>query len=154
MMAAVMRAPSTGGAGEEYARGMSILAKRHVRRRWLLLALLPALALRLLIPAGYMPADAAPLSLQICPEGFPAALLQHAGHHHHHAGGGAHGAGGHAGGAHCVFAGAGAGGPIAYQTAQVVRPAAEPLAPAAYRAPVLPVRLVHLPEARGPPVAV
>ena len=133
---------------------MPTLPIPQVRRRWLLLALLPALALRLLVPAGYMPADAAPLSLQICPEGFPGALLPHAAHHHHHEGGGTQGAGGHGSGGHCVFASAGAGGPPAQQTPALASPAAGPLPPLGYCAPVLPIRLVHLPEARGPPAAV
>jgi hypothetical protein len=38
-------------------------------------ALLVALVVRALIPAGFMPAADRPFSFQICPDGFPAALL-------------------------------------------------------------------------------
>ena len=122
-------------------------------RRWALPGLLPVLWLHLLVPAGFMPADDAPLSLAICPEGFPAALLAHAGHHHHHGGGG-HGGGGHGGGEHCVFAAAAANGPPSQPAAAFESPPAEPVAVGSYCAPTLPIRLVHLPEARGPPAAV
>ncbi|MDE2136881.1 MAG: hypothetical protein KGJ68_05545 [Gammaproteobacteria bacterium] len=114
------------------------------RGRWALLAL-PVLLLQLLIPAGFMPADDAALSLQICPEGLPAALLAHAGHHHHHGGGG------HRGGEHCVFAAGGANGPPSQHTPATASPRTGLVAAASWRAPLLPVRLVHLPEARGPP---
>jgi hypothetical protein len=60
------------------------------QRRWLASLLVVAFALRALIPAGFMPGGEGALPLQICPEGFPAALLSgtadhaaHAGHHHH-----------------------------------------------------------------------
>jgi hypothetical protein len=109
-----------------------------------LLALLPALWLHLLIPAGFMPASDASLSLQICPEGFPAGLLAHAGHHHH-------GGGGHGGGEHCVFGMAGANGPLSQQAPAPASPCPVLLAAGSRCAPILPVRLVYLPEARGPP---
>src|SRR5690349_21541548 len=65
------------------------------QRLWVISALLVALVVRALIPAGFMPATDRPLSFQICPDGFPAALLGDAtgisaGHepepatHHHH----------------------------------------------------------------------
>jgi hypothetical protein len=70
------------------------------QRLWVISTLLVALLVRALIPAGFMPATDRPFSFQICPDGFPAALLQypsegsgagapagqdaasHAGHHH------------------------------------------------------------------------
>jgi hypothetical protein len=121
------------------------LARLRARRRFWALLALPALWLHLLIPAGFMPANDAPLSLQICPEGFPAGLLAHAGHHHHH-GGGEHG-----GGEHCTFGAAGGNGPPSQQAPPLAHPypvlvAAEPCG-----APRLFVRLVYLPQARGPP---
>lgn len=44
-------------------------------RRRLVVAVLLALALRALIPIGFMPAGDGTLSLMICPGGFPPALL-------------------------------------------------------------------------------
>jgi hypothetical protein len=121
---------------------------RRRRLSWALLALLPALWLHLLIPAGFMPARGAALSLEICPEGFPAGLLAHAGHHHH-PGGGEHG-----GGEHCVFGVAGATGPPSQQAPVPQSPCPELVAAGSCCAPILPVRLVYLSEARGPPPAV
>jgi len=73
------------------------------QRLWVIGTLLVALVVRALIPAGFMPATDRPFSFQICPDGFPAALLgdaagaaatpipaaahgdatMPAGHHHH-----------------------------------------------------------------------
>lgn len=62
---------------------MSIRLATFRQHRWLLSLLALALALRALIPVGFMPGGNGQLALQICPEGFPAALLQPSGHHHH-----------------------------------------------------------------------
>jgi hypothetical protein len=69
---------------------MSIRLTSLRRHRWLASFLALAFVLRALIPAGFMPGGNGPLPLQICPDGFPAALLAapgdhsaHAGHHHH-----------------------------------------------------------------------
>ncbi|MGP8034978.1 MAG: hypothetical protein ACLPQ6_12680 [Steroidobacteraceae bacterium] len=122
--------------------------RRSRRRRWALFALLPALWLQLLIPAGFMPASDAPLSLQICPEGFPAGLLAHAGHQHHHRGGA------HGGGEHCAFGATAGNGPPSQPPPPVANPYPLLLAAESCGAPILPVRLVHLPQARGPPAVV
>lgn len=45
------------------------------QRLWVISTLLIALFVRALIPAGFMPATDRPLSFQICPDGFPASLL-------------------------------------------------------------------------------
>jgi hypothetical protein len=50
------------------------LSRRKTRPR-LVCAVLLALALRALIPIGFMPAGDGTLSLMICPGGFPPALL-------------------------------------------------------------------------------
>jgi hypothetical protein len=110
---------------------------------WLLL---PVLLVRALIPAGFMPAREASFPVEICPEGFPAQLLTHAGHQH------GHGEGGRAHGDHCVFGTCG-GGPLPEPAACGASPAAPAVAASPAAAPVLLVRLVHLPEARGPPTA-
>jgi hypothetical protein len=99
---------------------------------------------RALIPPGFMPAHATPPALAICPEGFPASLLGHAAHH-----GGAN----HAHTDHCVFGGGGASAP-APQPANLsgVWLALQPPVRRPDCAPLV-VRLIHLPEARGPPPA-
>jgi hypothetical protein len=48
---------------------------RTKQRLWVISALLVALLVRALIPAGFMPASDRPFSFQVCPDGFPAALL-------------------------------------------------------------------------------
>jgi hypothetical protein len=50
-------------------------ALRPKQRLWIISALLLALVVRALIPAGFMPATDRPFSFEICPDGFPAALL-------------------------------------------------------------------------------
>jgi hypothetical protein len=73
---------------------MSIRPISFRPHRWLAAIAVLAFALRALIPAGFMPGGSGPLTLQICPDGFPPALLDssggehsaHAGHHHHHPG--------------------------------------------------------------------
>jgi hypothetical protein len=63
----------------------------RVQRQWLISLLLVAVAVRALIPAGFMPSAERPFSFQICPDGFPAQLLhgasaplgEHAAHHAH-----------------------------------------------------------------------
>jgi len=114
-------------------------------RRLLAGLMLAAFAVRALIPPGFMPAHAAPLALEICPDGFPAQMLGHAAHHSH---------GNHAHADHCVFGGAGAGAP-APQLASLAVLWLAPQPPVERREPVTPVvRLIHLPQARGPPTAV
>jgi hypothetical protein len=119
------------------------------RRRQLLAALmLAAFAVRALVPAGFMPAGGGAFSIEICPEGFsaqPLSQLPHGGHHH-------------PGGSpthteHCVFGSAGASGPVR-QLAALGALALLQHAPAArFIAAPTAVRLVHLPQARGPPAA-
>jgi hypothetical protein len=104
-----------------------------------------AFAVRALVPPGFMPAHAAPLTLEICPDGFPAQLLGHAAHHSH---------GNHAHADHCVFGGAAGTGPVA-QLANLDGVWLAPQPPAERRERVTPaVWLIHLPQARGPPTAI
>jgi hypothetical protein len=51
---------------------------RPNQRLWVISTLLIALFVRALIPTGFMPATDRPFSFQICPDGFPAALLNDA----------------------------------------------------------------------------
>lgn len=62
---------------------MSIRFANLRQHRWLASLLVVALALRALIPVGFMPSGNGQLALQICPEGLPAFLLHSSGHHHH-----------------------------------------------------------------------
>ena len=109
--------------------------------------MLLAFALRALIPPGFMPASDRPFTVEICPEGFPAELLMMGGHHHHHGGPQSHTE-------HCVFGTACASAPPSHPAlltdlspSTLVR--ATPLVTVAAI-----VRLVHLPQVRGPPSTV
>jgi hypothetical protein len=106
--------------------------------------MLAAFAVRALIPQGFMPSHAAPLSLEICPDGLPAQLLAHGVHRH---------PGGHPHSEHCVFGSTAGYGPVTQLTSPGLLSfglqAPLPSAPAA----AIPIRLVHLPQARGPPAA-
>jgi Protein of unknown function (DUF2946) len=124
----------------------STFAERRTGEQRLAWLLLPALLLRVLIPLGFMPAHEAPFSLEICPDGFPTQLLSHPAHHHDHGGGG------RAHSEHCVFGTAG-GGPLSQSAACGARPAQLPVVAPPPPRPVIFVRLVHLPEPRGPPAA-
>ena len=107
--------------------------------------MLLAFVVRALVPQGFMPASDSSFSIEICPEGFPAQLLAHAGHHH---------PGTHSHTEHCVFGSACAGGPVSHLascSAAFRLPSALPAARVP-SAPIL-VQLVHLPHARGPPAA-
>jgi hypothetical protein len=105
---------------------------------------LVAFAARALVPEGFMPAPARPLTLQICPEGFPAQLL-HEGHAHH---------AGHSHREHCVFGSAGASGPLPQPPPLSCVWLPQPV-PAARCIPAARVvELVHLPQPRGPPATV
>jgi hypothetical protein len=114
------------------------------RGRGLIAALiLAAFGVHALVPEGFMPGGG--LSAQICPDGFPDQLLS-GGARHHHGGGPSHSD-------HCAFGSAGSGGPLPQLStlahSLIVRdmPAEDVLSVAAY------VRLVHLPQARAPPLA-
>ena len=143
--------------------------------------LLVALVVRALIPAGFMPATDRPLSFQICPDGFPAALLPDAapladgpaGHHHHDNGdplahaGHHHDSGGllavahhhdgpshnhsSASAEHCVFAAAAGAFALAF-AATLAEPVANISAPdVAYVSPAFESNRFRLPQPRGPP---
>lgn len=107
--------------------------------------MLAAFALHALVPVGFMPSGSGRFPVEICPEGFPAQLLHHASHHH--------GGGSPLHGEHCVFAGTGTSGPLQQHVLSALAPAARPLAPVRRTAAPPDIRLVHLPQARGPPPA-
>jgi hypothetical protein len=107
--------------------------------------LLLAFVARALVPQGFMLASEGRISIEICPDGFPAQLLGHAGHHHH---GGAHWQS-----EHCLFGSASATGPVSHvpPLTGVFIAAITPAAPVDSAAVL--IRLVHLPHVRGPPAA-
>jgi len=99
-----------------------------------------------LIPQGFMPAAGRPWSLEICPEGFPAQLLRHAGHHHDGRT--------HSYTEHCLFGSAPTSGPVLHLPL-LTDPHLTELIPATYFiSRVVRVQLVYLPHARGPPIPV
>jgi hypothetical protein len=134
------------------------------QRLWVISTLLIALFVRALIPAGFMPATDRPFSFQICPDGFPAALLQdeaeHQASHHHHVDGMLMGAHDHSGPAHnhssvsaehCVFAAAAGVFALAW-AATFSAPAATITAPdVAYLPPSFESLRFRLSQPRGPP---
>jgi hypothetical protein len=121
---------------------------RRAQRAWLLGFVLPAMLLRAFIPVGFMPASGAPLSIEICPEGFPAGLLTHADHRHHHDGQR------HGRSEHCAFGTSCGGGPLAQQSLRLESDCTERAPTPSRTEPVVLVRLVQLPQARGPPTSV
>jgi hypothetical protein len=111
-------------------------------RTRLLAAVLLALALRSLIPVGFMPAADGSLSLIMCHDGFPPALL--AGH----ASRGGHGIRDND---HCGFCtGFSAAPPTQLPAALFLLLAGFAAVAVAAAAPAR-IRLVHLPQARAPP---
>jgi hypothetical protein len=119
------------------------LPARSTRRALLSILMLAAFAVRALVPEGFMPAAGAPLALEICPEGSGPLASSHLAHHHHGTPG-AHGE-------HCVFGSAGAGGPAPHSSAPHFVPGPLPAAALRRSAPLSDVRLVYLPQPRGPP---
>jgi len=121
---------------------MRIAWRRHRGRELIAALILAAFGVHALIPEGYMPGGG-PLSIRICPDGFPARLLSHDAHHHH---GGAP--------AHtdrCAFGSAGTGGPLS-SAAPLADTSTARYAPAVDALSIaVPVRLVHLPQPRAPP---
>jgi hypothetical protein len=117
------------------------------RRPRLALLVLPALLLRALIPMGFMPARETPFSVTICPDGFPTQLLVHAAHHHHQ------GRGDAGRGDHCLFGSTSGSGPLSESAPGGATLAALQLAGPPPATPAFSVRLVYLPEPRGPPAA-
>lgn len=102
-----------------------------------------AFSLRALIPQGFMPASDQPLSVQICPDGFPTQLLTHAAHHH---------SGGHWQTEHCVFGSACAAGPAPHLPSLSYISFARYVPVSRYILTVAVVQVVYLPQPRGPPL--
>ena len=123
---------------------MRIRFYRRASRLLIAGAMLFAFVVRSFIPQGFMPSSERPFSVEICPEGFPAQLLVHAGHHHNGAG--------HSYTDHCVFGTACVSITPSHSSILTHIPLSS-LAPAARSvARAIVVRLVYLPHSRGPPV--
>jgi len=148
-------------------------AREHRRRTLLASIMLVALALRALIPPGFMPASDRPFAIEICWEGFPGDLLARgeparahsmagmdsmsrepagtSGHgllqraHHQHSGSRSHSE-------HCVFGTASGAGPIPHLPLPCDVSPPRQLRTVAFVSIAGAVRLVHLPQPRAPPV--
>lgn len=131
---------------------MSVSFKSPRQRRWLASLLVVAYALRALIPGGFMPGSGGALALQICPVGFPAALLSHANEHegHHSSGSPAHDHNSWMSG-HCAFAAAAAGAPPPCISAVVVVVHPRGSQPRIATVPASLDFRFHIAQPRGPP---
>jgi hypothetical protein len=129
-------------------------------RRWLLFAIvLPALALRALVPAGFMPMrdEQGRLAVMLCPgevtiSGLTSSVDPHVHHHHHHPGsaGGAHDAS-HPGHTICPFT-LSAGPALAYSVdIQAVPPQRVDFAASTRHVNPLIDTILRAQTARGPP---
>jgi hypothetical protein len=121
---------------------MRIAWRRHRGRELVAALILAAFGVHALIPEGFMPGDG-PLSIRICPDGFPAQLLDH-GAHHHHGGSPAHTD-------RCAFGSAGPGGPLTSLAPLADASTARDAPAVDLLSLAVAVRLVHLPQPRAPP---
>lgn len=134
---------------------------QEVRSRWIISILLMALALRALVPVGFMPSAEHPFSVQICPDGFPAQLLDHGhGFHHEHAVAHEHGRHDFSGGRHqhdaarsehCVFAAMAGIGPTSHATAAGPRLDDSTTVAASFLPAPFAQQRYYIPQPRGPP---
>jgi hypothetical protein len=152
---------------------MRLSPRKRLRRTLLASIMLVAFASRALIPPGFMPASDRPFSMEICWEGYPAALLAHGepanaapteldamgmdsmgmdstsheaprkAHHHH--------SGSPSGTEHCVFGTACSAGPIHHLPLPADISSARRLRSVAFVSIAGTVHLVHLPQSRAPP---
>lgn len=131
---------------------------RQATRARVIAAVLLAFAVRSLIPLGFMPASDGSLSLMICPAGFPLALLPGA-DHMSMPGGMAMPVDQHHGNAatddgYCVFTTGFSAAPPPLVLATLLLLLAVAALTSVMAAPLTGIRLVHLPQARAPPVRI
>jgi hypothetical protein len=135
---------------------------RRTHRHTIISALLIALFVRALIPVGFMPATDRPFSFQICPDVFPAQLVQnaHAEHAAHHKHGGGAGSEPEQGSPHehsfsksehCVFAAAAGVGPLAFALTFFAPDSDLDSPEFFYASPVLQQQRHRIQQPRGPP---
>jgi len=118
--------------------------------------MLVALASRVLIPPGFMPAGDRPFWIEICWDGLPAGVLAQLepaqaaamgmgsmpmDHHHHQP----------SQSEHCVFGGGCSAGAIPHLPLPSDFSSAQLLRAAAFTSIAIVVRVVHLPQSRAPP---
>jgi hypothetical protein len=128
---------------------------------WIIGIVLMALAVRALIPAGFMPSAEQPFTLQICPEGFPSQLLDRRhGFHHEHSEGHDHAPRDSLGGTHrhdlsrsehCVFAAAAGIGPAPHAEVLAAWVEAATASSVPPQSPPLGVQRFRTPQPRAPP---
>jgi hypothetical protein len=145
---------------------MRLILSERSRRKLLASTLLVAFAARALIPAGFMPGPDRPFAIEICPEGFPAEMLEHGEPQHtdsmglgsmdmdsmspesvpahHHSGSPSHSE-------HCVFGTACSAGPTTHSALPTGLSSAPPLLAVACDSIAVAVHLVRLPQPRAPP---
>ena len=140
---------------------MRLGPRMRSRRTLLASIMLVAFVLRALVPPGFMPASDRPFSIEICWEGFPAAMLAHgepphadsmdmgsmpahSGAQHHHSGSPSHSE-------HCVFGTACSAGPIPHLPLLSEISSTQQLRAVAFASFAGAVRVVHLPQPRAPP---
>ena len=116
----------------------------HRGRGLVAVLVLAAFGVHALIPDGFMPGGGR-LSIQICPDGFPGQLVT-SGASHHHGGNAPHTD-------HCAFGSTGPGGPLASLSSLAASTLARDVPAVDVLSPDAAVRLVHLPQPRGPPAA-
>jgi hypothetical protein len=102
---------------------------------------LAALVLRALIPTGFMPSGESPFSLVICHDGLPAHVLLH--HEHHHSGRSSSFD-------HCPFGGL-ASAPTPHFATTVPVTGDDTYATPLFESTPANIRLVYIPQPRGPP---
>lgn len=140
--------PATQGMHSQLASMRSSLF-RNSEHRLLASIVLVALILRALIPSGFMPAGNGSFGLIVCPDGFRAGFqaqaLAHHDHHHQH-----QSSGQSAHFEHCPFGGlAAAPPPHCAVFAGIAHFTGDPSPTLELSAAS--IKLVHLPQPRGPP---
>lgn len=121
-----------------------MISGKRCRRTLMASIMLIAFVSRALIPPGFMPASGRPFSIEICPDGLPAGMLAQAGVHHH-SGSSSHGD-------HCVFGSGCSAGPVPHLPLPSDFSSTQQLRAGVFASIALPVRVVHLPQPRAPPV--
>ena len=142
--------------------GMLLSCGKRSNRTLMTGVMLVVVALRMLIPPGFMPTSGRPFLLELCWEGLPAELLAHVGSPAadsmdmesmgmDHEGTGTHGSGSPSPSDHCVFGTACSAGPIPHLPLPSDLYVGQRLRAVAFSSIAAAVRLVHLPQARAPP---
>ena len=150
MAASCVQAHSRLHSSEQ--RPMRVGASKSTTRRLIAPLALAALALRALIPAGFMPSPGGLFALELCPDGLPSGMLESKAHHDPDDGMQMPG-GGHPGQVeHCVFGGASALALAAHVPALGLLLATHILPAARFTPQRTGSLLLRIPLPRGPPL--